>query len=144
MPQPFSLGWLLDPLTVDDFLGEVWGITHHHVSRGRADYVDNLREDTDSVDDLLALFRPHLSLVCLVRERERKDQYVYRLADGGFDAAAIGRDFADGYTIVLDSVQRYAPAIGALAQSIEVELDFATQVNAYFTPPNRRRSYRCT
>ena len=135
MPQPFSLGWLLDPLTVDDFLGEVWGITHHHVSRGRADYVDNLREDTDSVDDLLALFRPHLSLVCLVRERERKDQYVYRLADGGFDAAAIGRDFADGYTIVLDSVQRYAPAIGALAQSIEVELDFATQVNAYFTPP---------
>ena len=135
MPQPLSLGWLLDPLTVDDFLGAVWGITHHHVSRGRAGYVDNLREDTDSVDDLLALFRPHLSLVCLVRERERKDQYVYRLADGGFDVAAIGRDFADGYTVVLDSVQRYAPAIGALAQSIEVELDFATQVNAYFTPP---------
>jgi bifunctional lysine-specific demethylase and histidyl-hydroxylase NO66 len=135
MPQPLSLGWLLGPLTVDDFLGAVWGITHHHVSRGRADYVDNLREDADSVDDLLALFRPHLSLVCLVRERERKDQYVYRLADGGFDVAAIGRDFADGYTIVLDSVQRYAPAIGALAQSIEVELDFATQVNAYFTPP---------
>jgi lysine-specific demethylase/histidyl-hydroxylase NO66 len=135
MPQPFSLGWLLDPLTVDNFLGEVWGITHHHVSRDRADYVNNLRQDTDSVDDLLALFRPHLSLVCLVRERERKDQYVYRLADGGFDAAAIGRDFADGYTIVLDSVQRYAPAIGALAQAIEVELDFATQVNAYFTPP---------
>jgi lysine-specific demethylase/histidyl-hydroxylase NO66 len=135
MPQPFSLGWLLDPLTVDDFLGEIWGITHHHVSRDRADYVDNLRDDADSVDDLLALFRPHLSLVSLVRESERKDQYVYRLADGGFDAAAIGRDFADGYTIVLDSVQRYAPAIAAMSHSIEVELNFATQVNAYFTPP---------
>ncbi len=135
MAQPFSLGWLLDPLTVDDFLGEIWGITHHHVSRDRADYVDNLREDADSVDDLLALFRPHLSLVSLVRESERKDQYVYRLADGGFDAAAIGRDFADGYTIVLDSVQRYAPAIAALSHSIDVELNFATQVNAYFTPP---------
>jgi lysine-specific demethylase/histidyl-hydroxylase NO66 len=74
-------------------------------------------------------------LVSLVRESERKDQYVYRLADGGFDAAAIGRDFADGYTIVLDSVQRYARAIAALSHSIEVELNFATQVNAYFTPP---------
>jgi lysine-specific demethylase/histidyl-hydroxylase NO66 len=138
MPQPFSLSWLLDPLTVDDFLGEIWGITHHHVSRDRADYVDNLCEDTDSVDDLLALFRPHLSLVSLVRENERKDQYVYRLADGGFDTAAIGRDFADGYTIVLDSVQRYARAIAALSHSIEVELNFATQVNAYFTPPESK------
>jgi bifunctional lysine-specific demethylase and histidyl-hydroxylase NO66 len=135
MPQHFSLAWLLDPLTVDDFLGEIWGNTHHHVSRDRPDYLDSLREDADSVDDLLALFRPHLSLISLVRESERKDQYLYRLADGGFDGAAIGRDFADGYTIVLDSVQRFSRAIAALSHSIEVELDFATQVNAYFTPP---------
>jgi lysine-specific demethylase/histidyl-hydroxylase NO66 len=135
MPQRFSLAWLLDPLTVDDFLGEIWGSTHYHVSRDRPDYLDSLREGSDSVDDLLALFRPHLSLVSLVRENERKDQYVYRLADGGFDAAAIGRDFGDGYTIVLDSVQRYARAIAALAHSIEADLNFATQVNAYFTPP---------
>jgi lysine-specific demethylase/histidyl-hydroxylase NO66 len=135
MPQRFSLAWLLDPLTVDDFLGEIWGTTHHHVSRDRPDYLDSLGEDADSVDDLLALFRPHLSLISLVRESERKDQYLYRLADGGFDAAAIGRDFAEGYTIVLDSVQRFARAIAALSHSIEVELNFATQVNAYFTPP---------
>ncbi|WP_428340134.1 JmjC domain-containing protein [Mycobacterium sp.] len=135
MPEHFSLAWLLDPLTVDEFLGAIWGSAHHHVSRDRADYLDGLREDADSVDGLLALFRPHLSLVSLVRESTRKDQYVYRLADGGFDAAAISRDFADGYTIVLDSVQRYARAIAALSHSIEVELNFATQVNAYFTPP---------
>ncbi|WP_293004498.1 cupin domain-containing protein [Mycobacterium sp.] len=135
MAQPFSLAWLLDPLPVDDFLGTIWGTTHHHVSRGRPDYLDSLRDGADSVDDLLALFRPHLALVSLVRESERKDQYVYRRADGAFDAAAIGRDFADGYTIVLDSVQRYAPAIAVLSQSLEVELNFATQVNAYFTPP---------
>jgi lysine-specific demethylase/histidyl-hydroxylase NO66 len=135
MPQRFSLAWLLDPLTVDDFLGEIWGTTHHHIRRDRPDYLDSLAEDADSVDDLLALFRPHLSLVSLVRETERKDQYVYRLADGGFDAAGIGRDFADGYTIVLENVQRFARAIAALSHFIEVELNFATQVNAYFTPP---------
>ncbi|MDT5209132.1 MAG: bifunctional lysine-specific demethylase and histidyl-hydroxylase [Mycobacterium sp.] len=130
-----SLAWLLEPLSVDNFLDEIWGATHYHVSRDHPDYLDSLREDADSVDDLLALFRPHLSLVSLVRESERKDQYVYRLADGGFDAAAIGQDFADGYTIVLESVQRYAPAIAALSHSIEADLNFATQVNAYFTPP---------
>jgi lysine-specific demethylase/histidyl-hydroxylase NO66 len=131
-----SLAWLLHPLTVDDFLGDIWGATHYHVRRDRRDYLDVLREGADSVDDLLAVFRPHLSLVNLVRENERKDHYVYRLTDGGFDAAAIGRDFAAGYTIVLDSVQRYARAIAALSHSVEVELNFATQVNAYFTPPD--------
>jgi ribosomal protein L16 Arg81 hydroxylase len=130
-----SLAWLLHPLTVDEFLGEIWGTTHYHVSRDRRDYVESLRAEADSVDDLLALFRPQLSLVSLVRENERKDQYVYRLADGGLDAAAIGQDFADGYTIVLESVQRYVHTIAALSHSIEVELNFATQVNAYFTPP---------
>jgi lysine-specific demethylase/histidyl-hydroxylase NO66 len=130
-----SLAWLLAPLTVDEFLGEIWGASHYHVRRDRRDYLDSLRAEADSVDDLLALFRPHLSLVSLVRENERKDQYVYRLADGGFDAEAIGRDFADGYTIVLESVQRYVHTIAVLTHSIEAELNFATQVNAYFTPP---------
>jgi len=130
-----SLAWLLEPLSVDDFLGEIWGATHYHVGRDRPEYLNSLREGADSVDELLALFRPHLSLVSLVRENDRKDQYVYRLADGGFDGAAVGRDFADGYTIVLESVQRYGHTIAALSHSIEAELNFATQVNAYFTPP---------
>ncbi len=135
MPQDLSLAWLLQPLTVDDFLDRIWGTSHYHVSRNRPDYLDVLREGAGSVDDLLGLFRPHLSLVSLVREGERKEQYVYRLADGGFDVAAIGQDFAGGYTIVLDSVQRYTPGIAALSHAIEVELNFAAQVNAYFTPP---------
>jgi bifunctional lysine-specific demethylase and histidyl-hydroxylase NO66 len=135
MVQPYSLAWLLEPLTVDAFLDDVWGKSHYHVSRRNSDHFVGLLEGADSVDALLAVFRPHLSLVSLVRETERKDQYVYRLAGGGFDVAAIGQDFADGYTIVLENVQRYVRAIAALAHSIDVELNFATQVNAYFTPP---------
>ncbi len=133
--EQHSLNWLLRPLTVDVFLDEIWGKSHHHVSRSDPDYFASLLEGADSVDALLAVFRPHLSLVSLVREAERKEQYVYRLADGSFDVAAIGRDFADGYTIVLESVQRYVRAIASMAHSIDVELNFATQVNAYFTPP---------
>lgn len=135
MAQQLSLAWLLEPLTVDAFLDEFWGRSHYHVSRSSPEYFDSLREEADSVDALLTVFRPHLSLVSLVRQEERKDQYVYRLADGSFDVAAIGQDFADGFTIVLDSVQRYVRSIASLAHSIDVELNFAAQVNAYFTPP---------
>src|ERR1700761_3849090 len=135
MAQELSLDWLLAPITVDEFLSELWGARHYHVIRGRPDYLDRLCEGASNVDDLLAAYRPHLSLVSLVRQTERKDQYLYRLAHGSLDAAALGRDFVDGYTIVLESVQRYVRPLAELAQSVDVELNFAAQVNAYFTPP---------
>lgn len=135
MPPEFSLSWLLAPLSVEAFLRDVWGATHLHVARDQRDYADGLRATAGTVDELLASFRPHLSLVSLNRNGERKPQYVYRLADGAFDTAAVGRDFAAGFTIVLENVQRYAPAIAELAQAIEVDLNYAVQVNAYFTPP---------
>jgi bifunctional lysine-specific demethylase and histidyl-hydroxylase NO66 len=131
-----SLAWLLQPLTVETFINEIWGATHHHVSRNCPRYFDSLLDGSASVDELVGLFRPDLSLVSLVRENDKKDPYVYRLAGGGFDVAGVGKDFADGYTIVLDSVQRYVHAIASLMHSIEVDLNFAAQANAYFTPPD--------
>src|ERR1700743_7826 len=130
-----SLGWLLAPLTVETFLTELWGQTHYHVSRSSPDYFDTLFGGSASVDQLLGLFRPDLSLVRLVRQNDKKDPYHYRRSDGVFDVPAMGRDFADGYTIVLESIHRYVRAIASLLHAIEVELNFATQINAYFTPP---------
>jgi bifunctional lysine-specific demethylase and histidyl-hydroxylase NO66 len=133
--RELSLAWLLEPLTVETFLNEIWGTTHYHVSRNSPEYFDRLLDGSASVDELVSLFRPDLSLVSLVRENDKKAAYVYRLADGGFDAAGVGKDFADGYTIVLDSVQRYVRAVASLVHAIEVELNFAAQVNAYITRP---------
>jgi hypothetical protein len=84
-----SLAWLLEPLSVDTFLDELWGKAHHD----------------------------------------------YRLADGSLDVAAVRNDFADGYTIVMDGIEQYMRTIGTLARSVEVELNFPTQVNAYIAAP---------
>ena len=32
----FSLAWLLQPLSVEAFLDEIWAETHHHIKIGRA------------------------------------------------------------------------------------------------------------
>jgi ribosomal protein L16 Arg81 hydroxylase len=130
-----SLGWLLAPLTVETFVTEIWSQSHYHVSRSSPEYFDTLFDGSASVDQLLGLFRPDLSLVRLVRQNDKKEPYHYRRSDGSLDVAGIGRDFADGYTIVLESIHRYVRAIASLLHAIEVELNFATQVNAYFTPP---------
>jgi lysine-specific demethylase/histidyl-hydroxylase NO66 len=133
--RELSLGWLLAPLTIDTFLGDIWGAAHYHVSRDCPEYFDTLLNGSASVDELVGLFRPDLSLFSLVKENDKKQPYVYRRADGGFDADAVGRDFANGYTIVLESVQRYVQALASLLHSIEVELNYAAQVNAYITRP---------
>jgi hypothetical protein len=62
----------------------------------------------------------------------------YRLGDGTLDLVGIRNDFAAGFTIVIDGVERYVRAIASLTQSIEAELNFPVQVNAYITPPGSR------
>ena len=67
---------------------------------------------------------------------DKKGPDNYRLADGSLDVAGVRNDFADGYTIVMDGIEQYVRTIGTLARSLEVELNFPTQVNAYITPPH--------
>ncbi|WP_428340135.1 cupin domain-containing protein [Mycobacterium sp.] len=135
VPPVLSLAWLLDPIPVDTFLGESWGNDHHHVARGRADYFDGLFPQPATPDGLLELLRLQPSGIRLVRGHDKKGPDNYRLADGSLDVAGVRNDFADGYTIVMDGIEQYVRTIGTLARSLEVELNFPTQVNAYITPP---------
>jgi ribosomal protein L16 Arg81 hydroxylase len=130
-----SLAWLLEPLSVDTFLDEVWGKDHHHVARGHADYFDDLVRQPSTPDGLLELFRHEPAGIRLVRGPDKKGPDNYRLADGSLDIAGVRNDFAHGYTIVMDGIEQYVRTIGTLARSLEVELNFPTRVNAYITPP---------
>jgi ribosomal protein L16 Arg81 hydroxylase len=134
-----SLTWLLTPLTVETFLDKVWTATSYHVKRHSAGYFDTLLRAPSAAEELLELFRREPSAVRLMRENDKKSgSDSYRLDDGSLDLVGVRNDFADGFTIVLDGVERYVRAIASLAHSIEVELNFPVQVNAYITPPGSR------
>ena len=131
-----SLAWLLHPLAVNTFLDKVWGTTHYHVKHRCASYFDALLQAPSAIEELLELFRGDPSTMHLLRGEDRKSgSDSYRLADGSLDVARVRNDFADGYTIIMGGVERYVPAIASLAHSIEVELNYPIQVNAYITPP---------
>lgn len=132
----FSLAWLLRPLATKTFLDEVWGTQHWVVERDCAGYYDDLLHSSSVVEQLLRAVRHDPSAVRMVKGRQKKGADDYRGADGTVDTRHILDGLAAGYTIVLDSVERYARPIASLAHSIEVELNFATQVNAYVTPPH--------
>ena len=134
-----SLAWLLAPLTVETFLDKVWTATHYHVERHSAGYFDSMLHGPSAIEELLELFRREPSAVRLMRGDDKKSgSDSYLLVDGSLDLVGIRNDFADGFTIVVDGVERYVRAIASLAHSIEVELNFPIQVNAYITPPGSR------
>jgi ribosomal protein L16 Arg81 hydroxylase len=130
-----SLAWLLHPLAVETFLNQIWAERHHHLERQCAGYFDNLLAGPSASEELLKCFRRTPSAVRLMRGQDKKSPDSHRLVDGSLDLAGVRQDYADGYTVVLDGVDQYARDIGSLARSIEVELNYPTQVNAYISPP---------
>ncbi len=130
-----SLAWVLEPLTVETFLDEIWANTHHHIQRDRPDYFDALLPGPSIADALLEAFRHEPSAVRMSRGKDKKGPDTYRLADGSLNLDGVRNDFAAGYTIVLDGVEQYVRSVGTLARALEVELNYPTQVNAYLTPP---------
>ena len=136
MAVEFSLAWLLQPLPVDTFLDEIWTTGHHHIRRCQPGYFDPLLPGPSAVDGLVEQVRPEPSAVRLVKGGHDKDPADYRRGDGSLDADRARDGLADGYTIVLNGLERYQRTVAALSHSLEVELNFPTRVNAYVTPPN--------
>ena len=130
-----SLAWLLQPVGVDTFLDEIWATRHHHIKRCRPGYFDRLLPGASAVGELLEQVQPEPSAVRLVKGGEDKDPATYRRADGGLDPVRVRDGLADGYTVVLNGLERYSRTLASLSHSIEVELNFPTRVNAYVTPP---------
>lgn len=126
---------MLQPLDVDTFLDEIWASRHHHIQRCRPGYFDRLLPGPSAVDALLEHVQPEPSAVRLVKGGEDKDPAAYRRADGGLDPARVRDGLTEGYTIVVNGVERYLRTIASLSHSLEVELNFPTRVNAYVTPP---------
>lgn len=141
VPMPASadtpaspLAWLLAPVTVPAFLGELWGSAPHHITRGRSDYFDRLA-GPDAAEQVLAALRVDPAAVKLVRGPDHLPPEQYTLADGTVDLARVNAELDNGYTIICNNIEKYLRSYSTLTHGVEVELNFPTHVNAYITPP---------
>lgn len=95
-----------------------------------------------AISDLLerSLRRPHFRMV---RDGVTlpAQQYTTSVRLGGVmtddvaDLASIGREFAAGATLVLQSLERVHPPLGEFARALENEISHPVQTNAYLSPP---------
>ena len=62
----------------------------------------------------------------------------YENPDGTLNLNQLYAAYADGYTLVVNEINRYSEPINALVHNLRQELSHDVKVNAYLTPANQK------
>jgi hypothetical protein len=133
-PMVHGLDWLLQPMRTQEFIDTIWARKHHHVERGIPGFYDDICTSA-AIEAYLDAARVPISSVRLISVTDEMPRNQFRFEDGGLDVVEIRNAFNKGYSIVLNALDRYMPAIASISHAIEIDLNFECQVNAYLTPP---------
>jgi len=135
---PMSLGHLLSPLSVDDFLANFWGRTFKHVP-GRPDKFSHLFP-WQRLNEALEQHRLDFPRIRLTRDGERLQPSSYiRHTKPGQKRIVVPRlrydkltqELNKGATLVLDAVDELYEPLRALTESLELFFHERIQINAY-------------
>ncbi len=129
-----DLAWLIRPMPFDDFLENIWGHKFHHFERNAPRFFEELCT-ADDLEAYLDVARVPASSVRLISVDDELPRTQFRFADGELDVVSIRNAFGKGYSIVLNALDRYMTKIASFSHTIEADLHFECQTNAYLTPP---------
>jgi ribosomal protein L16 Arg81 hydroxylase len=128
-----ALGSLVGPTPVDRFLAEHWEREPLHVARGDAGHFAGVFSSA-ALEAVLAYSRPKPPDLRVVAQQKDllPDRYV--AADGSLNLNQLYKAFDEGYTLVLNGLDRFSPTVAALARRLQGELNHRVVANAYLTP----------
>jgi ribosomal protein L16 Arg81 hydroxylase len=128
---------LIEPHAPDVFLRDTWEKLPLVIRRGQPDRYQSLLSLT-SMDTLISLLgiNPGRKEIRLVRTRRGKliEKSAQTTASGYADAFWLYAAYHEGYTIVLNGIDRRWPPIALLCRRLETELRHHVGANVYFTP----------
>jgi ribosomal protein L16 Arg81 hydroxylase len=129
-----SLDWLIDPVPKEIFFNQYWETQPLVVRRNKKQYFGSLfsLDEADRAITTLNLTYPNITLKNANREVKAGD---YTAGNGTLDVASVYQLFNEGSTIVLAFLDTVIPTLTSLCRSLERELNFPLQMNAYLTPP---------
>lgn len=127
---------------VEHFLSALWAREPFLHEAGGSDNFDDLAA-LDDLDHMVASLGLRGSSLRMVRDGKTLAVSSYttpagsksRTIDPQVDAAAVYERFAEGATIVLESLHRYWRPLTEFCRDLELSLGHRLQVNAYITPP---------
>ncbi len=134
MDDAFGFDRVIAPVRTADFLDSYYEQRHLVVKREMPLYYAPVL-DLDTVMRFVETYPMVADDVTMVKFGETQVRGDYIGADNRADPRSVLRMFDEGWTITLDNMERFVPALGALCRTAEHMFSARFQTNLYLTPP---------
>nr|WP_294924937.1 cupin domain-containing protein [uncultured Flavobacterium sp.] len=128
---------LISPIEIDDFQANYWEKKVLHVNRENPEFFSSLFSIED-LDKLLEYNRPRGNSLRVVKSQQPMNPTVYENQDGSLNLNQLYVAYADGYTIVVNEIQRFWDPIKSFVQNMRLQMDHNVVANLYLTPENEK------
>ena len=125
------IDWLVDPLSIKDFIGEYWGLQPLHISRNNPAYYSSLFS-LATLDELLGFSFTNKNVRTAWDGHQRSPVIL-----AGPDKTSICNFYeyyAQGQSVVIRNVHLRWEPIGALVNALSREIGFRVGTHLYATP----------
>lgn len=128
---------LLSPLPLADFFDQYWERKPLILNREDQEYYRDLFS-IEQVDQVLDLHRPTGRYIRVVKNQEPLLPTKYENPDGSLNLNQLYASYVDGYTVVINEIERYWQPLKNLTHQISQYLSHHAVANMYLTPKNQK------
>ena len=128
---------LIQPVSIEDFEANYWERQVLHIQRDDLNFFSSLFSIED-LDKLLEYNRPQGSSLKVVKGNQPMNPIVYENQDGSLNLNQLYTAYADGYSILVNGIQRYWDPIKSLIKNIQQEISHSASANLYLTPESEK------
>lgn len=132
----FNIEWLIYPCEKSHFFSEIWQKECSLLSSQRPDYFNELFDELD-LERLLEYGQPKPPSIKFASHiSDKKVVPTFDEKNGRLNIDELRKNYLQGQTIIVNSVENFDPKVARLIQSMQKEMGFKMQANAYLTPPS--------
>ncbi len=128
---------LIEPSTLENFIEQYWEKDLLILHRNNPDFYQSLFS-IEKVDHVLDVSRPTGKSLRVVKSQEPLLPTKYENHDGSLNLNQLYTAYADGYTIVINELERFWAPLRAFCQNMSNFLSHHTVGNMYLTPKNEK------
>lgn len=128
---------LIQPISIEDFEANYWEKQFIHINRNNPNFFSSLFS-IENLDSLLEYNRPRGNSLRVVKSQQPMNPTIYENPDGSLNLNQLYAAYADGYTIVVNEIQRFWDPIKMLVENIRNYMSHNAVANLYLTPENEK------
>lgn len=128
---------LIQPISIENFETNYWEKQVLHIPRNNLDFFSSLFSIED-LDKILEYNRPQGSSLKVVKSHQPMNPTVYENQDGSLNLNQLYTAYADGYSILVNGIQRFWSPIKMLLEKLRNDISHNVSANLYLTPENEK------